>query len=314
LFHIKAIILLEWARTTRLIQERTGERELALLNGRMIADQIPAAARSFVADQRICVCAGLSTDRHLWAHFLTGAAGFAAVAEDLKSVGLHLADSRGVLRRTPLFSALEIGTPLGMLFIDLATRRRLRVNGNVAEITRSYLRMAVNEAYPNCPKYIQRRQIAEVSPTPSVTEIAQGVVLEDSLAQWIRTSDTLFVASAHPDGRVDASHRGGNPGFVRVSENALQIPDYAGNSMFNTLGNFAVNPLAGLTFVDFDRARQLQLTGEVELRFDVESDAELTGGTGRWWIFRPRRWIVSPLNQPLAWKYVDASRFNPGAS
>ena len=298
----------------RLIQERTGERELALLNGRLIADRIPGAARSFVAQQRVCVCAGLSADGNLWAHFLTGATGFAAVSEDLRFVEIHLTDSQDVLRRTPLFAALEAGAPIGMLFVDLATRRRLRVNGKVAGITHLNLRLAVNEAYPNCPKYIQRRQIADVTPQLSVTDIEQGTTFNDAVAQWIRTADTLFVASAHPDGLIDASHRGGNPGFVRLSEDALLIPDYAGNSMFNTLGNFAVNPLAGLTFVDFDRARQLQLTGEVELQFDVNSNNELTGGTGRWWIFRPRRWIASPLNQPLAWKYIDASRFNPRAS
>ncbi len=43
----------------------------------------------------------------------------------------------------------------------------------------------------------------------------------------------------------------------------------------------------------------------------LQSELDLTGGTGRWWVFRPRRWIASSWNQPLAWKYVDASPFNP---
>lgn len=33
---------------------------------------------------------------------------------------------------------------------------------------------------------------------------------------FIATADTFFVASVHPTRGVDASHRGGNPGFVRV--------------------------------------------------------------------------------------------------
>jgi predicted pyridoxine 5'-phosphate oxidase superfamily flavin-nucleotide-binding protein len=262
----------------RLIQERTGEREIALLNGRMIADRIPNAARSFIAQQRLCVCAGISRDGDLWAHFLTGVPGFAAASEDMKVVDLQLADEHGVLNSTPLFADL---------------------------------RVAVHEAFPNCPKYIQRRQLAEVSQQPRITAIEQGAALNDATALWIRNADTLFVASSHPDGRVDASHRGGSPGFVRSSGDVLLIPDYVGNSMYNTLGNFAVHPRAGLTFVDFDHGRQLQLTGDVELRFDVEAELQLTGGTGRWWAFRPRRWIASSWNQPLAWKYVDASRFNP---
>ena len=39
---------------------------------------------------------------------------------------------------------------------------------------------------------------------------------------------------------ADASHRGGNPGFVRAdSPHELSWPDYSGNSMFLTLGNLA---------------------------------------------------------------------------
>jgi predicted pyridoxine 5'-phosphate oxidase superfamily flavin-nucleotide-binding protein len=295
----------------RLIQERTGEREIALLNGRLIADRIPNAARSFIAQQRLCVCAGISPDGDLWAHFLTGVPGFAAASEDMKVVDLELADEHGVLNSTPLFADLRAAAPLGILFIELATRRRLRVNGTVSALTDATVRVAVHEAFPNCPKYIQRRQIAEVSQQPHLTAIEQGAALNDATAQWIRNADTLFVASSHSDGRVDASHRGGSPGFVRSSGDLLLIPDYVGNSMYNTLGNFAVHPRAGLTFVDFDHGRQLQLTGDVELRFDVESELQLTGGTGRWWAFRPRSWIASSWNQPLAWKYIDASRSNP---
>ena len=295
----------------RLIQERTGEREIALLNGRMIADGIPSSARSFIAQQRLCVCAGVSRDGDLWAHFLTGVPGFAAASEDMKFVDLQLADAQVVLNSTPLFADLREAAPLGLLFIDLATRRRLRVNGTVSALTDATVRVAVHEAFPNCPKYIQRRQIIEASQQPRVTAIEQGDALNDATAQWIRNADTLFVASSHPDGRVDASHRGGRPGFVRSSGDVLLIPDYVGNSMYNTLGNFALHPHAGLTFVDFDHGRQLQITGNVEVRFDVQSEIELTGGTGRWWAFRPRRWIASSWNHPLAWTYVDASRSNP---
>jgi hypothetical protein len=295
----------------RLIQERTGEREIALLNGRVIADRIPGAARLFIARQQLCICAGASHNGDLWAHFVTGAPGFAAASEDMKVVDLQLVDEHGVLNSTPLFADLRVAAPLGMLFIDLETRRRLRVNGTLSALTDAAVQVAVHEAFPNCPKYIQRRQIAEVSRQPRVTEIEQGDALNDATAQWIQNADTLFVASSHPDGRFDASHRGGSPGFVRSSGDRLLIPDYVGNSMYNTLGNFAVHPRAGLTFVDFDHGRQLQLTGEVELRFDVQSESDLTGGTGRWWAFRPRRWIASSWNQPLAWKYVDASPFNP---
>jgi hypothetical protein len=121
----------------------------------------------------------------------------------------------------------------------------------------------------------------------------------------------MFVASSHPDGRVDCSHRGGRPGFLKRRGHDLLIPDYAGNSMFGTLGNFALNPQGGLSLVDFGNNRQLQLTGNVTLLFDAPDPADDTGGTGRWWTFTPTEWVVMPLPSGLGWTFVDNSASNP---
>lgn len=128
---------------------------------------------------------------------------------------------------------------------------------------------------------------------PPALVIREGETLSDGLIEWIRGADTFFVASAHLDGPADVSHRGGRPGFVEFKDSVLCIPDYAGNNMFSTLGNFALNPRAGLVFVDFESDRRLQITGNV--RLDLESGE--TGCTGRWWEFTPRKWVVSPLNK-----------------
>ncbi len=86
-------------------------------------------------------------------------------------------------------------------------------------------------------------------------------------------------ASAHPDHGVAASHRGGHPGFVHIINNRqLRIPDFTGNSMFNTLGNFVCNPYAGLIFIDFEQGRLLQLTGKAEILWDVDDPQEEPGG------------------------------------
>jgi hypothetical protein len=55
------------------------------------------------------------------------------------------------------------------------------------------------------------------------------------------------------------------------------MPDYQGNMMFNTLGNLAVDPRAGLLFVDFDRGNTLQLTGRATIVWD---GSELAGFPG----------------------------------
>src|SRR5262249_5180350 len=124
------------------------------------------------------------------------------------------------------------------------------------------------EAYPNCPKYIRPRHL--LVREPGRDDLPGPPLRSSSLSPsqrgWIRRADTFFIASFHPRGGADASHRGGTPGFVRANaDGSLEFPDYAGNNMFNTLGNIVEQPRAGLLFLDFDSGDALQLTGEASL-------------------------------------------------
>ena len=89
---------------------------------------------------------------------------------------------------------------------------------------------------------------------------------------------TFFIATGHRDPEesatngMDASHRGGDPGFVAVEDpHTLSIPDYAGNNHYNTLGNLLLDPRAGLLFLDFEGGHTLQLTGRVELLWQPDA-------------------------------------------
>ena len=127
----------------------------------------------------------------------------------------------------------------------------------------------------------------------------------------IAAADTFFVASAHPDRGVDASHRGGNAGFVQMlDDTTLRVPDYAGNSLFNTLGNFAVHPSAGLVLPDFRSGRILQITGRPEIRWDLDVP-DVTGGTGRSWDLSIDAWIESTPGRPPRWEFLEHSPHNP---
>ncbi len=101
---------------------------------------------------------------------------------------------------------------------------------------------------------------------------AEGPILSAAARALIERSDTFFIASSSgprvdqtgPGGAgVDVSHRGGPPGFVQMrstpSGDELTLPDYLGNSMFNTLGNLLAWPRAGLLFIDWDTGDMLQL-------------------------------------------------------
>jgi predicted pyridoxine 5'-phosphate oxidase superfamily flavin-nucleotide-binding protein len=105
-----------------------------------------------------------------------------------------------------------------------------------------------------------------------------GVALTASQSALLAEADTLFLASRHPDAGADVSHRGGPPGFVVVAgPNTLRIPDYAGNMMFNTLGNLAVHPEGGLLLVDFESGDTLQLTGRATIDWSPAARAAMPG-------------------------------------
>src|SRR5262245_45013075 len=240
-------------------QRRTGERARARQNGRAIAGRIVPGALSFIARQPFFLAASLDAVGRPWAWLVAGAPGFvqAPSAVEIRVQAVALSEE---------FRAhLAADERIGLLFFEPETRRRLRVNGN-ARLAGGDLEIAVVQAFPNCPKYIQRRVLAAKAPEPAVARSARGTVLTPDLAARIARSDTFFVASRGADGVLDVSHRGGPPGFVSSREDALlHVPDYPGNSMFNTLGNLLRDPRASLLFPDFERGDVLRLTGRARV-------------------------------------------------
>jgi uncharacterized protein len=298
----------------RWVQERTGEREIALRNGAVLWEAIPARAIPFLAQQRMLAVGSVDEQGALWASVLFGARGLAS-SQDGRSVVID----RARLDASPddaLWSNLSTGADVGLLAIDLGSRRRLRVGGVVSGLDEGRVEVRVREAFPNCPKYIQRRHLRDDpgAPPPEPPPRASGTSLT-VVRGAIARADTMFVASRHPTRGVDVSHRGGAPGFVRVLDpGRLRVPDYAGNSMFSTLGNLVVDGRAGLVVLDFEGGRLLQMTGTVSVRFDeAEDPRQPTGGTGRYWEFQLARWLELPVAPRLAWELLDLSPHNPGA-
>ena len=88
-------------------------------------------------------------------------------------------------------------------------------------------------------------------------------------AAFIERAILFFLATADAEGRPDVNHKGGPPGFVRVTgPSELAFPDYDGNGMFKSLGNVTVNPNVGLLFIDFERPRRLRVNGTATVSRD----------------------------------------------
>jgi uncharacterized protein len=295
----------------REVQALAGESRMAERNGVIISDRIIGGARPFLQQQSMAVFGSRDCDDNLWSSIVFGHAGFMR-SEDGYAVDLDLSQV-AVQGKDRLWANIEVNSAVGMLAIDLLTRRRIRINGLLSRPRENSLRLSVQEAFPNCPKYITRRQLKTVS-----TELTEslpgttGATLGPDQQGTLTRADVLFVATAHPASGADASHRGGAPGFIEVlDERTLRIPDYSGNSMFNTLGNLRVNARAGIVVPDFERGRTLQLIGTAETLWNQNDPADKTGGTHRFLAFCITQWLELPMPAGVKTEFLDYSPYNP---
>jgi len=293
------------------VQDQAGERDIADRNGQMLASAIPAAAGEFLGRQRLVFVARVDGDGRPWASGAEGVEGFIRVVD-----GTHLeidTTSASTPLGDPVWDEIKPHDALGMLFLEPATRRRFRVNGRAIHAP-PRLTLKVREAYPNCRKYIQLHTHDDAIPETGVRMegARRGVVLEAAHRRWIRGAGTTFVASDHPERGPDISHRGGEPGFMTfLNQRTLLIPDYPGNSLFNTLGNLMVRPVAGLLIPDFSSGRALHLTGEARVLFDSERPDWESGGTGRYWSLEVSEWVETSMIPRYRWIPGERSPHNP---
>jgi len=285
------------------IQARLGVREIEAWARKVVRPYLPDEHRAFHTALPFLVAAARDARGRPWATLLAGAEGF-VTSPDPRSLVI---EARPVVGDA-LEGALEGGADLGLLGIEFATRRRNRLNGRVAADGSGALVCSVDQSFGNCPQYIREREWRSADPDPGAP--ARGRRLTPSQREWIAAADTFFVASgyrgqgASESFGMDASHRGGEPGFVRVeSDSRLSFPDYAGNNHFNTLGNLLLDPRAGLLFVDFVSGSLLQLTGRATIDWDSEAVARVPGAR-RLVTIDIEEIVELPTALPLRW---DAS-------
>ncbi|GLV54141.1 oxidoreductase [Dictyobacter sp. S3.2.2.5] len=293
------------------VQIRAGVQTGAVRINKGIRETIPVIAQTFLREQRMVVVSSVDQEGHLWASLLTGKPGFLQTPDD-QTVEIRAVPRPG----DPLATSLRVGAAIGMIMIDFATRRRMRVNGR-GKNTQNGIVVHVEQVYSNCPKYIQARALVtedsneQPVPTAGVAPAAHMQELTGEQRSWIERADTFFVASNHPAGGSDASHRGGPPGFVRVeSATRLVFPDYAGNQMFQTLGNISVQPHAGLLFLDFESGDTLQLSGQAHVIWERERVAAFPGAQ-RLLEFTIEEAIETRHAVPLRWQLIEYSPFLP---
>jgi predicted pyridoxine 5'-phosphate oxidase superfamily flavin-nucleotide-binding protein len=286
------------------VQTRAGVREAARKTGGVIRDRMVPGMHALIERQIMLPCASVDREGNVWTSLVRGEPGFVRVVDE-RTLDIARDPSR-LDAEDPLWRNVSADNRIGLLFIVFESRRRLRINGTVSRTQPDRLTVTVQTCYPNCPKYIQRRQATGTWLENGRQATREGHALSAELAHTIGTTDTLFVASAHPDAGADVSHRGGHPGFVQViDDTTLRIPDYAGNNLFNTPGHLQACPHAGLLIPDFRAGQVIQLIGTPRIEWGRRYPRQTTGGTQRYWQLRIEAWRLTTLPAFPHWRFID---------
>ncbi|OCW27631.1 flavin-nucleotide-binding protein [Pseudomonas aylmerensis] len=293
-----------WHAGERYLQHNAGAAErMAVVGPKVIRDHLPEQHRDFYPLLPYLVLGVVDEQGLPWATMIEAAPGFAH-SPDPQTLQIDSVPSVS----DPARAALHRGASVGVLGIDLNTRRRNRLNGRIGSLGHEGFSIEVVHTYGNCPKYIQLRPVVGVARRPD-TRVERLDGLDAAAHAMIRNADTFFVASyvdVAGERSVDVSHRGGYRGFVHVEGNRLTIPDFAGNLFFNTLGNLHVNPVAGLLFIDFESGDVLQVTGRTSLILDGPQVARFEGAQ-RLWTVTVEHLVRRPAALALRWRFVEFS-------
>lgn len=296
----------------RALQSLAGSREQMEVAGpRVIRDHMPDQHRAFFAQLPFLVVGSLDAELQPWASVLAAPAGFMHSPD-----ATHLRVDALPAAGDPLAGPLMPGATLGLLGIQPHTRRRNRMNGTVEALDGAGFMVAVQQSFGNCPRYIQAREPVLASNRGNAPPVqpAQWLDRLDLAAhRLIGSADTLFIATAYPNEAaagdeadasshgVDVSHRGGRPGFVRIDgDDTLTVPDFNGNRFFNTLGNLAAHPRAGLLFIDFDSGDLLHVAVTAEIVWGGP-EVEAFEGAERLMRFHVTHALRRPAALPLRW-------------
>ena len=296
-----------WHEGELEVQRRAGVLEEASKLQGGIFSSLPLPAINFLREQQLAVFSSRDRQGRVWATLRFSTPGFITVVDPF-TVRLAPASPLDLLTQN-----IHANPDIGMVVIDLARRRRVRLNGAASNDPDGSIILSLRQVYSNCPRYIQEREAPPPqqrgAPAPHRGDRARD--LSAGHTEGITRADTFFIATAHPVHGPDASHRGGMPGFVRVEhQRRLAFPDYDGNRMFNTLGNIVADPHTGLLFPDFAAGRLLMLTGRARVNWDPARAAEFKGAQ------RVVEFEIDEVREvedalPPRWEFKSYSPHNP---
>lgn len=301
-------------------QRKAGTRGVAL---ELAVCQRPTLSFSsnhdaFLASQSFAVVTSVDTtsDNQVWVTPLFGKEGdITAMSESTILISPACIPVDDFLHQVIVAPATATDTPLSMLGIDLAKRIRHRINGvssssreSSPDSKKDHLQFMVKEYSPNCPKYINRREIIPGQHPINREAIRhERTELTESDKELIARMDTLWIGTHAPGVGADTNHRGGKPGFITTPDaTTLVWPEYRGNGMFFTSGNLEVNDKCGVTLFDFELGSMIQMTGHAVVDWNHQGNSATRKIT-----FDIEKIVRTDAVTDHRWKLLDYSPYNP---
>jgi PPOX class probable FMN-dependent enzyme len=101
--------------------------------------------------------------------------------------------------------------------------------------------------------------------------------IDAGMAAFIDRSPFLVLATSDGAGSVDASPRGGPPGFVRrLDDRHVAIPDLNGNNRLDSYRNLIDHPFAGVLMIVPGKDETLRINGPAAITTDADILAGFT--------------------------------------
>ena len=314
------------------VQNLAGARLDAERLSGMVRRSMPEVAQDFLDEQEFAAITWRDKGGRLWITPVTAAPGF-LLAVNNETVVCDLSRAIAPVLNEQVFQ----DSPVALVLMDFENRRRMRINGSATSAAtsgnttvaassaassaagsdqsppRNLLVIKTEEVYGNCPKYIQRRTPIDDSAPVNFSgdaAVAMSAVYSTNLSlpqqRSLNSADTFFIGT-FAAGNADASHRGGNPGFVRTDGERIYWLDFPGNNMFNTLGNVQSNREATLLFPDFETGDCLAVSGQIE-SFDPSRKGKLAHFET---VFQISSVLFLPSALAFKWRLLESSVFNP---
>ncbi len=190
------------------LQKTVGVAErMEAFGRRAIRDFMPDQHRDFYRQLPFVVLGSVDASGDAWATLLSGRPGFMTSPD-----ATRLAFAAHPDPQDPATVSLADGAAIGLLGIELHTRRRNRMNGSLRKLSHQGFEIVVEHAFGNCPQYIQQRDFTFVREPDDFADVPPAQELDMANSQvraMIAGADTFFVSSYVDDaqGRADRDRR-----------------------------------------------------------------------------------------------------------